>query len=57
MSSHLAFTLLGILVISACTALMGHDTRLNHLKRFAYNTAAGVTWIWTAAWAMRWLHG
>ena len=57
MSPHLAFTLLGILVISVCTALMGQDTRLNHARRFAYNTAAGVTWIWTAAWAMRWLHG
>ena len=43
--------------VNPCNALMGHDTRLNHARRFAYNTAAGVTWIWTAVWAMRWLHG
>jgi len=57
MNAHLAFTLLGIVVIASCTALMGPDTRVNHWRRFAYHTAAGVTWIWGAAWAMRWLHG
>jgi len=57
MNAHLGFTLLGILAIAACTALMGKDTRPHHLLRFAYQTAAGVSWIWAAAWAMRWLHG
>ncbi len=57
MSAHLGFTLLGIVVIAACTALMGQDSRQNHWRRFAYNAGAGVTWIWGTAWAMRWLHG
>ncbi len=57
MNAHLGFTLLRILAIAACTALMGKDTRPHHLLRFAYQTAAGVSWIWAAAWAMRWLHG
>ena len=57
MSAHLGFTLLGIVVIDACTALMGQDSRQNHWRRFAYNAGAGVTWIWGTAWAMRWLHG
>ena len=57
MNPHLGFTVLGILVVSAATSLMGKDTRANHWRRFAYNSAAGMTWIWTAAWAMRWLHG
>lgn len=57
MSAHLGFTLLGIVVIAACAALMGQDSRQNHWRRFAYNAGAGVTWIWGTAWAMRWLHG
>lgn len=56
MSPHLVFTLLGILVISACTALMGRDSKQNHWRRFAYNVASGFAWIWAAAWTMRWLH-
>ena len=57
MSAHFGFTLLGIVVVATCTALMGSDTRQNYWRRFAYNSAAGVAWIWTAAWTMRWLHG
>jgi hypothetical protein len=56
MSPHLSFTILGTLVISACTALMGRDTRRNHWLRFAYNATSGFAWIWAAAWAMHWLH-
>lgn len=57
MNAHLGFTLLGIVVIAACTALMGSDTRPNQWRRFAYHATVGVTWIWAGAWAMRWLHG
>jgi len=57
MSAHLGFTLLGMLAIAACTALMGKDTRQNHFRRFVYQAVTGVSWIWATAWAMRWLHG
>ena len=56
MSPHLGFTLLGILVIATVTALIGKDTTQNHLRRFAYNSIAGVTWVWLSAWAMHFLH-
>ena len=56
MSPHLGFTLLGILVIATVTALIGKDTPQNHLRRFAYNSIAGVTWVWLSAWAMHFLH-
>ncbi len=57
MNPHLMFTLAGLVVIAACTALLGADSRANHWRRFVYNLTAGVTWIWAAAWTMRWLHG
>lgn len=57
MNAHLGFTLLGLAAVAACTALMGKDTAANHGRRFAYNLAAGVSWIWVGAWAMHWLHG
>ena len=56
MSPHLGFTLHGILVIATVTALIGKDTTQNHLRRFAYNSTAGVTWVWLSAWAMHFLH-
>ncbi|MBY0505657.1 MAG: hypothetical protein K2X03_17215 [Bryobacteraceae bacterium] len=57
MSAHLVFTVGGILVCAACTALMGRDSHSGHWRRFAYHAATGLVGVWTAAWSMYWLHG
>jgi hypothetical protein len=57
MISHLTWTMLVAMLLSAATALQGNRDIRERLGAAAYTLASCVLFIFAGGWVMHWIHG